>query len=62
MSEKIHENIKAAQDACKKYIAEIYAMQKDLGVWEENDDSCVTTYVYAKYYNEYGGVQTFFIA
>lgn len=61
MSEKIHENMKEAQKSCECYITLMSDFKKQLGVWEENDDSCSITYVCAKFYNENGKVETFCI-
>ena len=59
MSEKIHENKEAAKEACEIYSILVFDLQKQHGVWEENGDSCVTTYICAKYFDENGKIQTF---
>ena len=59
MSEIIYENITAAKSACEQYIKAIYELQSTLGVWEENEDSCSTTYSYAKYRDEIGNVKKY---
>ena len=51
--------MKAAQEVCEHYIALIADFQQRLGVWEENEDSCATTYVYAKFYDENGEIDKF---
>ena len=56
MENKVHENKNLAKAACDQYIKEIYELQDKFGVWEENDDSCSETFIYARYYNESGEV------
>ena len=53
--------MKEAQKSCECYITLMSDFKKQLGVWEENDDSCSITYVCAKFYNENGKVETFCI-
>jgi hypothetical protein len=48
----IYANIAEAKKACEEYVAAFYALQERLGIFESCDDSCVQTYIHAKYRNE----------
>lgn len=61
MNNTIHKNLAAAKIACEKYITAISNLQAALGVWEENEDSSVVTYTYAKYYDEDGNVKIYIL-
>jgi hypothetical protein len=49
MNEVIYGNLAAAKEACKAYVDAMRELQERLGVYETSDDSCVQTYVHAKW-------------
>lgn len=57
MSDIIHKDKKAAKLACEEFEKEISRLTEKLGVWEENDDSCSDSRIYARYYSENGEVE-----
>ena len=59
MSEVIHESLKTAKAVCASYVKILQTTQELLCVWEANDDSCVATFVYTRYYDEAGQVKTY---
>ncbi len=59
MSEVIHESLAAAKAACEAYVKILHQQQELLGVWDENDDSCVTTFIYARYKDEAGQIKKY---
>jgi len=56
MNDIIYNNIASAKAACEQYVQAIGDLQESLGVWEENEDSCTSTWVYARYLDESGKV------
>ena len=56
MSEIIYDDKASAKAACEGYLKVTNELQQKLGVWEENEDSCTLTFVYARYRNESGKV------
>lgn len=56
MNEIIYENKQAAETACEEYIKAIYDLQDKLGLREENENSCTSTYLYAKYRDYKGNI------
>jgi len=46
---KIHPNLESAVEACKIYMTKTEKLREELGVWEENEDSCCAIYICAKY-------------
>lgn len=57
MPEKIHNSRTEAFAACREYQERLYALQEEMGVWEENEDSCCSVFVYAKYKDEEGNIK-----
>ena len=62
MNEVIHESLAAAKAACEAYVKIMQNHLELLGVWEENEDSCAATYIYARYRDEAGQVKTYCLA
>lgn len=59
LNEIIHDNFKAAKEACKKYLEGIQALQEQLGVVEEALDTCIPeTIVIAQYWDEKGRLKS----
>jgi hypothetical protein len=52
----IYDNMASAKAACKQYAKALHDLQEKLGVWEENEDSCVSTHIYTQYRDESGKV------
>jgi predicted translin family RNA/ssDNA-binding protein len=46
---QLHQSREEAKKACQEYVEALLELQERLGVWEENEDSCSATYVYAEY-------------
>lgn len=59
MTDKIYNNVTEAKDACREYAERVEALMQKYGVWEENDDSCVTTWICAQYLDENGEKRTY---
>jgi hypothetical protein len=55
---RIHESKSEAMIACAKYATDLAESQEKYGVWEENEDSCTQTFIYAKYLDKDGLVKT----
>ncbi len=56
MNDIIYESAQAAKTACEEYIKAVYELQDKFGLREENEDSCTSTYLYAKYYDCRGNI------
>jgi hypothetical protein len=52
----IYDNKASAKAACEQYEKALHDLQEKLGVWEENEDSYVSTHIYTQYRNESGKV------
>lgn len=59
MSDHIHPNLAAARAACQQYSDAVRELQDTLNVWEEQEDSCTTTYIQAHYYDTDGAVRVY---
>ena len=59
MKEIIYEDKEQAKSACAKYLEAMFELQTRFGVWEDNEDSCTTTYTYARYRDESGKVMNY---
>jgi hypothetical protein len=59
MTEIIYNTRDEAALACKAYVDAMRDLQERLGVFETCDDSCVQTYVNARYRHEDGTILTY---
>lgn len=59
MPDLIHSSKEEAKRACEEYVKEIQSLQERFGTWEENDDSCVMTFVYTRYRDESGEIKKY---
>jgi hypothetical protein len=55
----VHPNKEAAIAACHEYNVEAEKLRQRLGVYEECEDSCCTTYIKTRYVDEHGKEQTY---
>ena len=55
---KIYESREEAKEALRQYKERFDALQEEFGVWEENEDSCCNVWVYTRYYDKNGTIQT----
>jgi hypothetical protein len=58
---KIHKTKNDAEEACKEYVKRIYDLQEELGVKEEDADSCVSTSIKALYYSHDGLILSYYL-
>ena len=56
MSDIVYNNKALAKEACEQYVAAMCDLREKLGVWEENEDSCASIYIYAKHLSDNGKV------
>jgi hypothetical protein len=59
MNDYIHENIDKAHSACCAYSNALTELQEEYGVSEENEDSCASIYIVARYRTESGEVKEY---
>jgi hypothetical protein len=55
----IHPNLNSAKEACRLYLEAMHELQDKFHVYETCDDSCVQTYVTARYLNEEGIIKEY---
>jgi hypothetical protein len=55
----VHPNLNSAKEACRLYLEAVYELQDKFHVFETCDDSCVQTYVSARYLNEEGVIKEY---
>lgn len=56
----IYDDKASAKAACEQYVNALHNIQEKLGVWEENEDSCVATHTYTRYRDESGKVVKYY--
>jgi|688.fasta_scaffold06483_11 hypothetical protein len=56
MKEIIYNTREEAAGACKAYVEAMYDLRERLGIFETCDDSCVESYVHAKWRCEDGAI------
>jgi hypothetical protein len=59
MNDIIYNTRNEAKAACKAYVEAMYDLQERLGIFETCDDSCVQTYINARFYDENGAISTY---